>query len=100
MTAGGQVMYTLVVSDKGPSDATGVKVSDALPAGLTLVSAKPSQGSCSGTSCGLGTIVNGGQAQILITANVTSSAADQTVTNCASVSTVDRRRRARRARRS
>jgi uncharacterized repeat protein (TIGR01451 family) len=84
--AGGQVMYTLVVHNKGPSDAHGVTVDDSLPAELSLVSARPSQGSCSGTSCGLGTIVAGGNAQILVTANVASSAAGKQVTNCASVS--------------
>jgi uncharacterized repeat protein (TIGR01451 family) len=84
--AGGQVMYTLVVHNKGPSDATGVKVDDSLPADLSLVSAQPSQGHCSGTSCNLGTIVAGGNAQILVTANVAPGAAGKQVTNCVSVS--------------
>jgi uncharacterized repeat protein (TIGR01451 family) len=82
--AGGQVMYTLVVNDNGPSDATGVTVDDGLPAGLTLVSAQPSQGSCSGTKCELGTIVDGGSAQILVTANVSGDAKGN-LTNTASV---------------
>jgi uncharacterized repeat protein (TIGR01451 family) len=83
--AGGQVMYTLVVNNNGPSDATGVIVSDAVPAGLTLVSAQPSQGSCSlpSSTCTLGAIADGGSAQILVTA-VISSTASGTVTNCAS----------------
>jgi uncharacterized repeat protein (TIGR01451 family) len=84
--AGGQVMYTLVVHNKGPSDAHGVTVDDSLPSELSLVSARPSQGSCSGTSCDLGTIVAGGNAQILVTANVAPSAAGKRVTNCATVS--------------
>lgn len=84
--AGGQVMYTLVVHNKGPSDATGVTVDDSLPAELTLVAAEPSQGRCSGTSCGLGSIVAGGNAQILVTANVAPGAAGKQITNCASVS--------------
>jgi uncharacterized repeat protein (TIGR01451 family) len=85
ITAGGQVMYTLVVSETGPSDAHGVKVSEVVPAGLSLVSAHSSQGSCSGSACDLGTISAGGQAQILVTANVAASAGGQTLTNCATV---------------
>jgi uncharacterized repeat protein (TIGR01451 family) len=69
---GGQVMYTLVVENDGPSDATGVTVTDPMPAGLTLVEANPSQGSCSTTgspvSCDLGRLAAGGSAQILVTA--------------------------------
>ncbi len=41
---GGTVTFTVTVSNAGPSPATGIHVTDALPAGLTLVSATPSQG--------------------------------------------------------
>jgi uncharacterized repeat protein (TIGR01451 family) len=79
--AGGQVMYTLVVNNNGPSDATGVTVSDDLPAGMSLASAKPSQGSCASgatVKCNLGTVAAGGSAQVLVTANVSSSAGGAT----------------------
>jgi uncharacterized repeat protein (TIGR01451 family) len=39
--------YTITVTDNGPSVANGVTLTDTLPAGLTYVSATPSQGSCS-----------------------------------------------------
>jgi len=39
--------YTISVTDRGPSVANGVTLTDTLPAGLTFVSATPSQGSCS-----------------------------------------------------
>jgi uncharacterized repeat protein (TIGR01451 family) len=42
---GDTITYTVTLSDHGPNDATGVTVSDLLPAGLTFVSATPSEGS-------------------------------------------------------
>jgi uncharacterized repeat protein (TIGR01451 family) len=72
---GGQVIYTLVVKNEGPSDDPGVKVTDPLAAGLTLVSADPSQGTCStadnAVSCDLGALRTDGSAQVLVTANTT-----------------------------
>jgi hypothetical protein len=48
-------------------------VNDPLPAGETLVSATPSQGTCSGTvTCNLGSISSGGSATITIVAGVTA----------------------------
>ncbi len=85
--AGGQVMYTLVVKNNGPSDASGVTVSDPLPAGLTIVSATPSQGDCStdaGVVCDLGSVVAGGAAQVVVTATVATSASGD-LNNTASV---------------
>jgi uncharacterized repeat protein (TIGR01451 family) len=85
---GGQVMYTLVVHNDGPSDDKSVKVVDPLAQGLSLVSAQPSQGSCSTAngqvSCDLGTLKADGSAQILVTTNVTAH--DGCITNVATVS--------------
>ena len=67
--AGGDLLYTLVVTNSGPNNATNVVVTDTLPGGVTLVSATPNQGSCSGTgpvTCNLGGILNGGTASIEI----------------------------------
>ena len=68
----GQVMYTLLVRNAGPSDATGVTVEDPLAPGLTLVSATPGQGECSSRAgrvvCDLGRLEAGGSTQVLVTA--------------------------------
>jgi uncharacterized repeat protein (TIGR01451 family) len=87
VTAGGQMSYTLIITNKGPHTGTGVTVTDPLPPELSIVSAQPSQGSCdttTGVRCALGTIANGGAAQILITANVAPDA-HGTLTNTAVV---------------
>ncbi len=96
VTVGQILTYTLNVSNSGPSDATGVLLSDVLSAGVTLVSAQPTQGSCAGTatlSCSLGTLAVGGNASVVIqvipnttdnitdTANVTSGVDDPDTTN-------------------
>lgn len=86
--AGGQVMYTLLVQNHGPDTASSVNVSDAIPAGLSVIWVQPSQGTCTvagAISCSLGTIAKGGAAQILVTANVSSSATG-TIANSATVS--------------
>jgi uncharacterized repeat protein (TIGR01451 family) len=88
VTQGGQVLYTLLVKNHGPDTATSVKVSDAIPAGLSIVSAQPSQGTCStagAINCSLGTMLNGASAQILVKATVSSSATAP-ITNTATVS--------------
>jgi uncharacterized repeat protein (TIGR01451 family) len=84
---GGQVMYTLVVRNHGPSDDSNVTATDRMAAGLRLVSATPSQGSCSTdggrVSCDLGNLRAGGSAQVLVTATVTAGSG--CVTNTATV---------------
>jgi uncharacterized repeat protein (TIGR01451 family) len=79
----GALTYTITVKDNGPAPATGVTVTDALPASLTLVSASSSQGACSGNVvCAIGVLAKNASATITI--KVTPTAVGK-VTNTATV---------------
>jgi uncharacterized repeat protein (TIGR01451 family) len=84
--AGQTLTYNIAVANLGPSDASGVTVTDDLPAGVTYQSAVPSQGSCSeaggSVTCALGTVANTGGATIEL--KVTARNAG-TIDNTASV---------------
>jgi uncharacterized repeat protein (TIGR01451 family) len=85
---GGQVLYTLVIENDGPSDATGVTVTDTPPAGLVPQSATPARGTCEilggRVSCSLGALAAGGSTQVLVTAQVAAGASGS-LTNTATV---------------
>jgi uncharacterized repeat protein (TIGR01451 family) len=92
---GQNITYHLTVTNNGvasgPSTTSGVTVTDTLPAGVTLVSANPSTGSCSGTttiSCALGIFPGGASATIDIVVKVSASASSGTLTNTGRVSAV------------
>lgn len=77
MPAGGQLTYILNIANNGPDDATGVQITDVLPAGVSLVSVTPAQGSCSGTTtitCQLGNLDNNASANISIVVTVPTTA--------------------------
>jgi len=84
----GQVLYTLVVENHGPGDATGVTVTDTPPAALVPQSANPAQGTCEIVgglvSCALGPLAAGGSTQVLVTAQ-TAADASGSLTNTAIV---------------
>ena len=87
--AGQRLNYTLLVTNLGPSDATGVTVVDTLPAGVTYVSATSSQGTVNASggtlTATLGNLALGAQATITIAVDVAPSARG-TLVNTASVS--------------
>jgi uncharacterized repeat protein (TIGR01451 family) len=80
---GNQVTWTMVVTNNGPNNATGVTMADPVPAGLTFVSATSSQGSCTGgalVSCTIGNMNVGSSVTITL---VTTAATTGTITNTA-----------------
>ncbi|MBD2038900.1 DUF11 domain-containing protein [Leptolyngbya sp. FACHB-321] len=85
---GATIIYTVTVTNAGPSSATGVAVQDLLPSGVTFSSATPSQGTYNNVSgrWTVGTIANGSSATLQIAVVVNTSSA---VTNTAEVSASD-----------
>ncbi len=68
---GNNVIFTITATNNGPSAATGVKVTDNLPAGYTFVSATTTAGtSWSGSIWTIGNLANGASATLTITAKV------------------------------
>ena len=68
--------YTITVKNNGPSGATGVTMTDPLPATATFVSSTSSQGNCTGTAtvtCNLGSLNNGAAATVTIVVTPTQA---------------------------
>ena len=80
---GSNVTFTITATNNGPDDATGAKVTDTLPAGLTFVSATPSVGSWAGNTWTIGSLANGGSATLSLVAHVASAGS---ITNTATAS--------------
>jgi uncharacterized repeat protein (TIGR01451 family) len=84
-TVGNNLTYTVTVSNAGPY-ATTVTLTDVLPAGVSYVSATPSQGSCSGTAtvtCSLGTV---DYSNVTVNLIVRPTAANAALSNSVTVS--------------
>jgi len=87
--AGGTVTYSLVVTNRGPSVATGVNLVDALPPGVNFVSVSASQGTCSGTAtvtCNLGSLAVNASATVTIQVSLPLGTLEGPIANTASVS--------------
>jgi uncharacterized repeat protein (TIGR01451 family) len=84
-TVGNSLVYTIQASNGSSATATGVVVTDQLPAGVTLVSVSASQGSCSGQPtmvCALGSLGPGATATITIVVQPTAAG---TITNTVTI---------------
>ncbi len=81
--------YTFTVNNLGPSAATAVTVTDALPASMTFLSATASQGACTNTgnliTCSLGGLASNATATVTI---VGAPSAANTITNLLNTATV------------
>ena len=77
-----QFTYTMLVENRGPSDATGVTITDPLPPGLIFISSAD----CDATmSCSLGTILSGDSRTVEVLVETTEPLAGTTVVNTAEV---------------
>jgi len=85
---GEQITFIVTLTNTGPNSATTVQVTDQLPAGLTFVSATPSQGTYTPSSglWNVGTVASGTSRTLAIVATVVSTAAQ---TNTATVTSAD-----------
>ncbi len=86
---GTNVNFTITLSNAtGVSPATGVAVSDVLPAGLTFVSATPAQGTYSSSTgvWAVGNLASGASTSLIITATVIGTS---TITNNVQVASAD-----------
>ena len=87
---GDEITFTITVSNLGPDAATGVEVTDQLPAGLAYVSDNPSQGSYDEATgvWTVGALAFPGSATLEIVATVTADAFEG-VTNTAEITASD-----------
>src|SRR5207244_3959129 len=84
VTTSSPITYTVTATNNGPSPATGVTVTDTLPAGVGFVSASSGCTNASGTvTCSVGNLASGASAIITISATAPSTAG--TITNTATI---------------
>lgn len=90
VNTGQQITYTITAENKKASAASGIELTDQLPAGLTFVSANPSQGNYNSTNgiWDVGTLSGLQSATLELVASVNNGTEGNTITNTASLSNV------------
>jgi uncharacterized repeat protein (TIGR01451 family) len=82
LTLGGDLTYTMTVTNQGPGTMTGVTAADTLPAGVTFGSATSSQGTCvqaaGVVTCSIGTMPAGATVTVTVVVRPTATG---TITN-------------------
>ncbi|MGQ9477814.1 MAG: DUF11 domain-containing protein [Candidatus Bipolaricaulia bacterium] len=88
---GDSLVYTVTLTNRGPDDATGVEVSDPLPAGVTYLWHRVSQGSYEATTGRwlVGSLAASASAKLEITVSVDSGTAGRAIVNTAEVTKAD-----------
>jgi uncharacterized repeat protein (TIGR01451 family) len=85
-TVGAELTYAIGLMNEGPDSAAGIILTDILPAGVSLVSTTPSQGSCSDglgvVTCKMGELANLASATVTI---IVKPTVDGTISNTVSV---------------
>ncbi len=84
VNATSNLVYTISVTNFGPSSATGVVVTDTLPASVTFVSVSRRANNAGVVNWTLGTLTNGQVSNLTVTVTAPASGS---LTNIASVST-------------
>jgi uncharacterized repeat protein (TIGR01451 family) len=90
VAVGSTQAYTFTVTNGGPDGATAVQFNAAVPAGMTLVSATSSVGSCTANTgtgqvtCSLGNLASGATATVRVTVRATQVGAKSLVANVSS----------------
>jgi uncharacterized repeat protein (TIGR01451 family) len=85
---GQTVTYTVTVTNNGPDPATGITITDNVPAGLIGTGSSATQGSFTGSVWSVGGLAGGSGATLTINATISAGVVGTTVTNTASVSAV------------
>jgi uncharacterized repeat protein (TIGR01451 family) len=86
---GDALVYTLVVSNAGPDDATSVVVTDALPAGVTYVSDSSVDYTVPGNAWAVGSLPAGASTSMTVNITVDAGTAGSWITNILEVSSLD-----------
>lgn len=94
VTAGGDLTYTIGVTNDGVATANGVSVTDVLPAGVALLNTTPACTNAAGTlTCGLGALLPGQTATLAIQVHIPSGflgvATSAVISNTATVASAN-----------
>lgn len=93
VTEGGDITYTMVVTNNGPGGASNVTLVDSLSMMVSYVSATSTQGSCSESmatvTCNIGSLANNASATVTLVVTTPDVLEPLDITNLASVSATE-----------